>query len=246
MELDGARVLVVGGGSGIGFGVAQAAAAKGARVTLASRNLVKLESAAARIGPGTGVAVLDVVDPDQVKAFFDRSAHFDHIVTTTSSLEARQAGVMAPVQDLPLAAARAMMEAKYWGQVHVAKYGAAKLAPTGSITLTAGIASKKYVPAHGGLAPVNAAVGAFAWLFAYEIGPKRCNAVSPGLVRTEAYDHLGLEAREAFFNRYAQEFLPVKHVAAVEEVAKTYIYLMESDYHTGDVICVDGGLWRAT
>ena len=245
MDLKEKKVLVVGGSSGIGLGVACAASAKGALVTIASRNRYKLEQAAATISPETRHEELDVTQETQVEAFFQKCDGFDHIVVTTASVEARESGIMAEVSSLSLATARMMMETKYWGQVHVAKYGAPKLSPNGSITMTAGIASKKYVPAHGGLAPVNAAIGAFAWLFAYEIGPKRCNAVSPGLVQTAAYDKMGEEKKEAFFRKYADDYLPVGHVATVEEIAMTYVYLMESDYHTGDVICVDGGLWAA-
>jgi hypothetical protein len=51
--------------------------------------------------------------------------------------------------------------------------------------------------------------------------------------------------RKKFFDDYANKFLPVQHVAMPEEIAQTYIYLMECDYHTGDVICCDGGLWSA-
>ena len=49
MKLHGARVLVVGGGSGIGFAVAKGALAEGARVMIASTNRAKLEAAAEQL-----------------------------------------------------------------------------------------------------------------------------------------------------------------------------------------------------
>src|SRR6185312_6159449 len=57
--LDGKKVLVVGGSSGMGEGVAKLAAHAGAKVTIASRNHDKLAAAAKRIGKGVEPAILD-------------------------------------------------------------------------------------------------------------------------------------------------------------------------------------------
>ncbi|MBL8555656.1 MAG: SDR family NAD(P)-dependent oxidoreductase, partial [Phenylobacterium sp.] len=60
MSLSGKKVLVVGGGSGIGFAVAEGAAREGAVVTVASTNAQRVRAAADRIGAEAGV--LDVTD----------------------------------------------------------------------------------------------------------------------------------------------------------------------------------------
>jgi NAD(P)-dependent dehydrogenase (short-subunit alcohol dehydrogenase family) len=246
MKLKGKKVLIVGGGSGIGKAVAKAACDRGASVMIASRNRQKLMKAAPDIGKDVQIGVLDVTKEEEVKAFFEGINYdIDHLVATPASPESRTAGVMAPVENLPIRAARQFMETKYWGQVLLAKYGAHRISSHGSITLTAGIASKRYAPNHCGISPTNAAIGAFAWLLAQEIGPKRVNAIAPGLVFTEAYDHMPKASRERFFDNYGQKFLPVKHVAIPEEIARAYIYVMECDYHTGDVLCCDGGFWSA-
>jgi NADP-dependent 3-hydroxy acid dehydrogenase YdfG len=48
VDLKNKRVLVTGGGSGIGLGIARALAGEGCRVAIAGRNRAKLEQAAAR------------------------------------------------------------------------------------------------------------------------------------------------------------------------------------------------------
>jgi NAD(P)-dependent dehydrogenase (short-subunit alcohol dehydrogenase family) len=58
-KLEGKKVLVVGGSSGIGEASAQALAALGAQVTIASRDPAKLQAAAGRIGGAVRTAVLD-------------------------------------------------------------------------------------------------------------------------------------------------------------------------------------------
>ena len=65
MELQDARVLVVGASSGIGRAVALQAAAGGARVVLAARRADKLAEAAAEAGDGASTVVCDVRQPEQ-------------------------------------------------------------------------------------------------------------------------------------------------------------------------------------
>ena len=50
MNLSGARTLVTGGSEGIGYGIAEALVAKGARVAIMGRNPKKLAAAATRLG----------------------------------------------------------------------------------------------------------------------------------------------------------------------------------------------------
>jgi NAD(P)-dependent dehydrogenase (short-subunit alcohol dehydrogenase family) len=65
---------------------------------------------------------------------------------------------------------------------------------------------------------------------AVELAPIRVNAVSPGFVAPKPPD---VEARARRF--------PAGRVASAEEVAETYILLMESPYVTGTTLVVDGG-----
>jgi uncharacterized oxidoreductase len=66
-------VLVTGGGSGIGAGLAAAFHARGAQVILAGRTRERLEAVAAR-HPGMVAEVVDVAEADQVAALGERLA----------------------------------------------------------------------------------------------------------------------------------------------------------------------------
>lgn len=69
--LDGQVALITGGGTGIGFGIAELLASLGAHTVLASRNGDALETAAARLratGAQASAMALDVRDPDAVRA----------------------------------------------------------------------------------------------------------------------------------------------------------------------------------
>ena len=75
-QLDGKVVIVTGGGTGIGKGIAHAFAKEGADLVLASRNGANLEAAAAELRSlgGRVLAVpTDVSDEAQVVALFERT-----------------------------------------------------------------------------------------------------------------------------------------------------------------------------
>ncbi len=74
IDLNGKQALVTGASTGLGQETARALASKGARVTLAVRDLAKGEAAAERIRKSTGnrdidVAQVDLSVPDSVRAF---------------------------------------------------------------------------------------------------------------------------------------------------------------------------------
>lgn len=73
VDLSGRRAFVTGASSGLGAETARALAARGAAVTLAARNVAKLESVADRVraqtgNPDVGVAALDLTDLASVRA----------------------------------------------------------------------------------------------------------------------------------------------------------------------------------
>ena len=72
-RLTGKKVLVTGGGSGIGLATARALLAEGAEVAITGRNEKKLADAVASCGPGARVFshAADLTDPAQVKKLVD-------------------------------------------------------------------------------------------------------------------------------------------------------------------------------
>ena len=88
MELQGARVLVVGASSGIGREVAVQLGAGGARVVLAARRADRLIEAVAEVGDGASSVVCDVRDPAQcdavVASAVERLGGLDAVVYATA------------------------------------------------------------------------------------------------------------------------------------------------------------------
>jgi NAD(P)-dependent dehydrogenase (short-subunit alcohol dehydrogenase family) len=74
MALKDQHIVVVGGSSGIGFAVAAAAAAEGARVTIASSSAAKVDAATARLGNAGAGFTVDVTDKADVERAFSSLA----------------------------------------------------------------------------------------------------------------------------------------------------------------------------
>lgn len=235
VKLEGQRVLVIGGSSGIGLAVARAALDDGAQVVIASSNADRLRNAVARLGGGEGVR-LDVADEAAVQSYFAGSGAFDHIAFTAADWGQVDHAAFA---EIDLAAAATLFQVRFWGALAVAKHAAKRIASGGSITLTNGMAAHR---PQKGLAVATAMAGAVEHLvlgLAVELAPIRVNGVCPGAVRTEAWDELPDDFRRFQEARLAGQLLP--RVGEPAEVAEAFLYLMRGAYTTGQTLRVEGG-----
>jgi len=123
MNLEQHTVVIIGGGSGIGLGIAEACLSRGASVVLAGRTLAKLERALTTLGAGErGRAVTaDVTSEADVASLFRGVGRADHVVVTAADLAYR------PIRDFDVVAARRALESKLLGALLVAKHASACL-----------------------------------------------------------------------------------------------------------------------
>lgn len=231
-DFVGKSVLVVGGSSGIGAATARAFAECNARVTIASRDRARLDTAAAAMAPGVGKAVLDTTDPDAVRTFFAHAGSFDHVVVSAAQTPTGQ------VRTLSLDDAQAAMNSKFWGAYHVARY--ADINRGGSLTFVSGFLAQRPSRTSVLQGAINAALEALARGLALELAPVRVNTVSPGLVDTPLWAKMEAGARAGMFESVAGR-LPVQRVGQPEDVARAVLYLAGNPFATGSTVLVDGG-----
>jgi NAD(P)-dependent dehydrogenase (short-subunit alcohol dehydrogenase family) len=225
--LEGQSVVVVGGGTGIGWAIAELAAKAGARTFALSRS----ESAPER----TQGIVADVTDLSSMEAAFSRIGQIHHIAYTAWSRQGAP-----PLGTLTSDHLQQTFAAKLFGALHTVRLALPYLDPLASITLTSGQVSRKYGVGSVLKGSVNAAVDSAGKHLAKELAPRRVNVISPGVTDTSQWGEPGSAKRLETLERVSAA-LPVKRVAAPEELAAAYLFVMTNPFVTGTVVDVDGG-----
>ncbi len=235
MTLKDKRVLVIGGGSGIGLGVARGAAKEGAKVLIASRDAGKIAEAAKTIGATS--AAIDVRDEDNVARFFRDNGAFDHIAFTAGDREGVAPGALA---DLDLAKAGERLITRFWGALAVAKHGAAKLPPGGSYTITNGMLARRPMKGLPVMTAGACAVEGLALGLAVDLAPVRVNCVCPGLIETEMWDRFPEGYRDRLMAMTQKQL--VRRPGRADEAGEAYLTCMRNSFMTGQTIMIEGGI----
>jgi len=230
MLLEGKKVVVVGGSSGIGLATAELAKSEGASVIIASRSAERLRAAAERIG-ARGIEA-DVTSDASVAALFKACGRVDHVVVTAAQLRS------GPFKTLSMDDARSTMESKFWGSWRVAR--SADIAPGGSLTIVSGFLSIRPRAGAAIVGAANGALEALARSLALELAPVRVNAVSPGIVDTPIRAAMPEEARRKMLEQTAAA-LPVRRVGTGEDIARQIVAFMANGFATGSIVYLDGG-----
>jgi NAD(P)-dependent dehydrogenase (short-subunit alcohol dehydrogenase family) len=236
MSLKDKRVVVIGGTSGIGLAVAQAALADGAAVIVGSSNASKVAAAGEKLAGGEAHSV-DVKNEASVEAFFERVGAFDHLVFTAGDWSLTGGG---RIEKLDVPAAASLFAVRFWGAITAVKHSVKRIREGGSVTLTDGMIAHR---SRKGAALSTAMAGAVEHLtrgLAVDLAPIRVNAVCPGAIRTDVWNVIPAEQREERIQRMTGR-LPVARIGEPEECAEAYLYLMRGGYTTGQVLRVDGG-----
>lgn len=236
--LMGKKVVVVGGSSGIGLGVAAAALKGGAELVIVGRSKEKLQAAQRMLAADGRVATFagDMTREADIARLFDEVGAFDHLVSTAGPPPPGD-----PIGETDAEGVRRFIDDKLIGAVLLAKHAVRTLETGGSMTFTSGI-NKDRPPVPGG-AVVAAIAGSFSYLahaLSLELAPTRVNIVSPGWVDTPLFDELVGDAKSGYFADLAAR-LPAGKIATPADIAPAYVYAMESDFTTGETIHIDGG-----
>jgi len=250
--LTESRVLVTGGGSGLGRAIAQRLAAHGAEVHVWGRRRNALEETVAAVEAEGGHAfaqTVDVRDPEAVDA--GMASLFDRHGPLTGLVNGAAANFVARTEDLSSRAFDAVTSTVMRGSYFVTTAAGRRWISQGLpgsvvslLTTWVWTGSAFTVPS----AMAKAAVHAMTMSLAVEWARHhiRVNAVAPGPVPTEfAWDVL--DPGDAGPNRMPvateAEGVPAGRHGTAEEVAHVVLFLLSdaAPYLTGDTIAVDGG-----
>jgi NAD(P)-dependent dehydrogenase (short-subunit alcohol dehydrogenase family) len=239
-------VLVTGGGSGIGAGIARHFCGAGARVTISGRRAEKLESVAGPIGPSCAAVAGDITVAADRAAMVDAAlAHgqgrIDVLVNNAGNM------YRGPLEALD---EQALLDV-FHGNVVAAMMLTQRalphlLASRGAVVFMGSTHSQRAFPGASPYAATKGALETLTGVLAAELGPRgvRVSCVRPGGVFTEINQRAGLFDDVTALARL--ESLAPAHalgrLGTVEEIAEAVEYLARAEWTTGNVLTVDGGL----
>lgn len=235
--------LVTGAAQGIGYACAEAIAADGARVVLADVNQAGVEAAAAKLGGDAVAMAVDMSEPVEILALFDR---IEREVGPVSIL-VNNAGVAKPADFLEttLEDFQAVLNLNLTG-VFVATQRAAKTMVAkglkGAVVNMSSINAQVAIPSIAAYCASKGGVMQLTKAAALALAPHgiRVNAVGPGSIDTAmmAGVNANPEAMTMVMSR-----TPLQRVGAPKEIGDIVAFLAseKASYITGETIYADGG-----
>lgn len=244
-KLERKVALITGGNSGIGLATAKQFVAEGAYVYITGRRQVELDAAFEAIGKNVTAVQSDVsnlADLDRLFATMKQEqGHLDIIFANAG------VGQIAPLGEITEEHFDKTFNINVKGLLFTVQKAMPLLPEGASIILNASITSIKGTPAFSVYSATKAAVRSFArnWILDLRERKIRVNAISPGVVPTPGYDHLGLsdEQLQDFVDSQAVT-IPLGRVGTPDEIAKAVVFLASDDssFVNGIELFVDGGM----
>jgi enoyl-[acyl-carrier protein] reductase I len=233
----------------LAWAIAQAAAARGARLVLTYQNERLAENVrelAATLSPEPLLLPCDLSDDGQVASLFEevgaRCGGLDFLVHAAAF--APREALAAPFVQTSREAFRIALDVSAYSLVALSAGAAPLMAARGGgsiLTLTY-LGSERVFPNYNVMGVAKAALEASVRYLASDLGPQniRVNAISAGPVKTLAAS--GVSGFSSILQIY-RDRAPLRRTIEAAEVADTAVFLLGPGGRaiTGDVILVDGG-----
>lgn len=238
-------VLVTGGGSGIGEGIARHFCEAGALVTISGRRGPKVLEVAGSIGDSCRAVVGDVTSDDDRRLMIgealDHGGGLDVLVNNAGNM---YRGALSELDETQLTD---VFNSNVIAAMMMSQLALPHLVErSGAIVFIGSVHSQRAFPGASPYAATKGAIETLTGVLAAELGTQgvRVSCVRPGGVFTEINQRAGLFDDETA--RARLESLAPAHalgrVGTVEEVAEAVEYLARAEWTTGNVLTVDGGL----
>jgi len=246
-DLTGKSVLVTGGNSGIGLGMAEAVAEAGADVCIWSRNEKRNKAAVEKLkrhGHRVFSLECDVSNQGQVEECFSQTINLLGKVDACFA-NAGTSWLGTPFHKMTLEEWRAIFNVNIDGVLFTLKPTLAHMVEQGkggSIVITSSLSARLGMPTGEHYAATKAGVTAIVRSIAVEYARYniRANALLPGWIETNMTAPL---FDNDTFREKTMKRIPQRRWGVPKDFGPIAIYFTSdaSSYHTGDSVVIDGG-----
>ena len=247
--LENQTVVILGGSSGIGFGVAKnIIESTKAKIVIASSNDKKVEQAVISLSQFDGgkgrisghVVNLDMsVSDNSIRQFFDKVSDFNHLIYT-----AADPLYMIPITDISKSLGDKAFGIRYWSLLATIRLALPHMpqSPESSITITSGNVAFRPMKGWGAtLSGVGCAVEGLTRGLAVDLAPIRVNCIAPGAVpETDVWSGMSEDQMAEMIEALKKKSLTGR-VGRVEDIAEGYVYLLKANFTNGQTLLLDGG-----
>jgi NAD(P)-dependent dehydrogenase (short-subunit alcohol dehydrogenase family) len=224
-------VVIVGGTSGIGLGLARAFANRGEHVVITGRDAERCDGVAAGISATVGTCALDLAEPEGIAESLEAVGAVDRLVL--AAIERDQ----NTVADYDLARATRLVTLKLVGYTEVVHALSSRLTAEASILLFGGQALRRPYPGSTTITTVNGGIEGLVRTLAVQLAPIRVNGIHPGVVGDTPE---WADKPEAMLDAIRAR-TPLGRLVTTEEIVDASVFLLENGAVNGVNLEVDGG-----
>ncbi|MFT3750875.1 MAG: SDR family oxidoreductase [Agriterribacter sp.] len=242
-DLTGKKVLITGGGKGLGFAIANIMAQQGAEVIITGRNERQLKETCKNIGASCTYHVFDLTDtkaiPSFVEAVTDKHGHID-VLVNNAGINMKKDILEVTDEDF-----ESVIKTNQSAVFSLSREFAKKMVQSkrGVILLISSMASQYGIPKVIAYTASKSAVEGMTRAMAVELSPLgiRVNCIAPGFIETDMSSkalNSDPERKQKVLSR-----TPMAKLGRPEDIGYAAAFLASdaAGYITGIVLPVDGG-----
>ena len=238
-------IIITGGCSGLGFGMAKRFSTQGAKVTICGRREDKVKDAKKSLGDNVSAIVADITKNSDrkrlIQAGLDHGGKINALINNAGNMYRGSIDNLDQNELLNIFNTNVVSGMMLLGESK--KY----LAKTKGVNIFIGsVHNRRAFPGASPYAATKGALETLTKVLAAELGNEkiRVNCVVPGGVYTEINQRAGIFDDDAAKKRLEKmaSIHALGRIGTPEEIAEAVEYLICSEWTTGAILDVDGGL----
>ena len=228
--VENGAVVVIGGTSGIGRGIARRYADAGRHVILSGRDRDRAAAAAADLGGHTTGVAIDLSQPETIAGALADIGVVDYLVVAAIERDANK------IREFDTVRATRLVTLKLVGYAEVVHALHDRFHDRSAVVLFGGLAMVRPYVGSTTVTTVNGGVSSMIRTLALELAPVRFNALHPGIVGdTPTWQGNDAKLAEVLART------PTGRLVTMEDMVGATAFLLENEAVNGINLDVDGG-----